>query len=95
MLVRRDLVTDFLKSKRKRLLFCFRSHRFSERSPDELKLKEKYETFRADRWHYVQEYRDIGGGQNSDRFSRDRMETFSFLFGKSAIPTLALTSQNV
>ena len=85
VLVRRDKVVDFLIAKRKVLLFCFRSHRFSERTLDELEIKATYEKHREARWHIVKELSDISDGQNQHNFGRDRANTFSFLFGKSLI----------
>lgn len=85
LFVRRDKVIDFLNAKRKVLLFCFRSHRFSEKSLDELGTHAIYETYRDTNWHYIKERRDISDGQNRSIFERHRANTFSSMFGKSLI----------
>ncbi len=89
--VRRDLLSRFLKDKAQDVLYCFRSHRFSERGTTELRLTLGSANVRAARWRYEQEFRDISDGQNSTIFYRDRMRTFSFLFGKSSTPSGLLT----
>jgi len=88
LFVRRDKVIDFLNAKRKVLLFCFRSHHFSEKSLDELDSDTIYETCRDTNWHYIKERRNISDDQNRDRFERPRANTFSLMFGKSLIIAL-------
>ena len=81
--IRRRELLGFLNEKRKGILYCFRSHRFSEKTLDELEVEPIYQDHSGENYHVIEERRELEGNENEEIFGRSRVKSFSLLLGKS------------
>lgn len=79
--IRQRELLGFLNEKRKGILYCFRSHRFSEKTLEELEVEPIYENHSGESYNMFEERRDV----EEDEFRRPRVRSFSLLIGKSYI----------